>query len=86
VTYISSRITGTCIPFAVDSSLYVALDKYEFIALTVSLETGKKLIKFLEEDFVKRQRMMDEYHDLQPRVFDVSSCVVRFCVECANIL
>jgi hypothetical protein len=86
VRYISSRITGTCIPFAVDSSLHVALDKYEFIALTVSLETGKKLLKFLEDDFVKRQRMMDLYGELQSRVFDVSSCVVRFCIECANML
>ena len=33
-----------------DKSLHYAVDTYEFIAITVSLMTGKKLISFLEED------------------------------------
>jgi hypothetical protein len=86
VYYFFSHHRHIVFPFAVDSSLHLALDKYEFIAFTVSLETGEKLLKFLKEDLVKRQTTMDVYNQLQSRAFDVSSCIVRFCVECANML
>jgi hypothetical protein len=60
----------------VDSSLHLSLDTYEFFAVTVSLETGKRLYEFLEKDLRTRQRLMDQTDTDHPRRFDVSARVV----------
>jgi hypothetical protein len=44
----------------VDTTLHAALDKYDIFAITVSLNYGKKILDFLEEDLANRQSVMDE--------------------------
>ena len=70
----------------VDASLHVSLGTYEFIAVTASLQTGEKLLEFLEADLRTRQRLMDETLQSIPRVFDVRTCVVSHSDECAHLL
>jgi hypothetical protein len=55
----------------VDRSLHYAMDSYEFLAITVSLTTGKWLIQFLEDNLCDRQEQMDTAHVYLKRQFSV---------------
>lgn len=57
---------------AVERSLHYALDSYEFIAITVSLNTAQGLITYLEDDLKKRQDYMNRFNELLEKQFDVS--------------
>jgi hypothetical protein len=56
----------------VDATLHTAMDKYEIFAITVSLNTGKKILRFLNYDLELRQSAIDKTGSLIPRIFHVS--------------
>jgi hypothetical protein len=58
--------------------LHRTFDYYEFIAVTVTLETGQKLINLLEADHALRQKFMDEDFENYSRRALVS-IVVSLC-------
>jgi hypothetical protein len=59
------------------------MDSYDFLAVTVSLATGERLIQFLEDDLNARQQEMDTNHQYVRRAFTVSS---RFLHCLLNVL
>lgn len=61
-------------------SLQIAFETYAFFAITVSLKTGQKLIKYLEADHASRQRDLDVSGQDNPRQFQV-----RAMIEAASI-
>jgi hypothetical protein len=56
----------------VDGSLHTAFDKYEFLAVTVSLEYGRYMLDFLRADLARRQSVMDETGHMEQRAFQAS--------------
>lgn len=62
----------------VDSALHTALDKYELFAITASLDFGKEILEFLQNDLRQRQMVMDQMGYLVPRSFQVSGMNTLF--------
>jgi hypothetical protein len=60
------------------------MDKYEIFAITVSLNTGKKILRFLDYDLELRQSAMDKTGGLIPRIFHVSRIPIFALNECPS--
>jgi len=56
----------------VDASLHIAFEEFELFALTLTLESGKEVMDFLEADLAFRQKIMNETGALIARQFQAS--------------